>query len=101
MPTPVRRGPKRLSRETNAAIVADYQSGLKSTEIARKYQINEWTVHHRLKRAGISKRPSSMSEEEIELTISLRNDGLTYDRIAARVGFSPSTVRNVLKRHHF
>src|SRR3546814_6592147 len=48
--TSVRRGPKRLSAEINAAIVADYQSGMKSTQIARKYGINEWTVHHRLKR---------------------------------------------------
>jgi DNA-directed RNA polymerase specialized sigma24 family protein len=71
---------------------------MKSTEIARKYQINEWTVHHRLKRAGIAKRPTSMNEDQVDLSISLRVEGLTYDRIAARVGFSASTVRKVLKR---
>lgn len=76
-PTPVRRGPKRLSAETNAAIVADYQSGLKSTQIARKYGINEWTVHHRLKRSGVAKCPGSMSEPQIALAVMLRTGGLS------------------------
>ncbi|MBM7502943.1 sigma factor-like helix-turn-helix DNA-binding protein [Agromyces aurantiacus] len=71
---------------------------MRATEIARKYRINEWTVHHRLKRAGITKRPNSMNEAEIALARSLRTDGLSYDRIAERVGFSASTVRNMLKR---
>lgn len=94
--TPVRRRPKRLSPAINAGIIADYRAGMRATEIARTYRINEWTVHHRLKLAGITKRPSSMNEERIALAKSLRADGLSYDRIAARVGFSASTIRNVL-----
>ncbi|APZ35585.1 hypothetical protein BOH66_16125 [Microbacterium aurum] len=78
--------------------MADYQSGMKSTAIARKYEINEWTVHHRLKRAGIRKRPQSMSEQQIELAQALRADGWTYDQIAERVEFSATTVRNMLGR---
>lgn len=93
-----RKGPKRLSAELNAQIVADYQSGMKATDVARKYGINEWTVRHRLRRSGIPLRPISMNEEEIALTFALRAEGLSYERIARRIGFSEVAVRNVLKR---
>lgn len=94
-----RKAPQRLSAEMNAAIVAEYQSGMKASDVARKHGINEWTVRHRLRRSGIPLRPISMSGEEVALTLALRAQGLSYVRIAARVGFSEGTVRNVLKRH--
>jgi DNA-directed RNA polymerase specialized sigma24 family protein len=93
-----RKAPKRLSAEINAQIVADYQSGMKATDVARKHGINEWTVRHRLRRSGVPLRPISMNEDEIELTFVLRAQGLSYERIAERVGFSEGTVRNVLRR---
>ncbi|GMM97176.1 hypothetical protein MTsN4n12_25860 [Microbacterium sp. MTN4-12] len=93
-----RKGPKRLSAEINAQIVADYQSGMKATDVARKHGINEWTVRHRLRRSGVPLRPISMNDEEVALTFTLRAEGLSYERIAQRVGFSEGTVRNVLKR---
>lgn len=92
-----RKGPKRLSAETNATIVADYQTGMRGAEIARKHGINEWTVRHRLRRSGIPLRSNSMNEDEIALTQALRAEGLSYERIAARVGFSEGTVRNTLR----
>lgn len=96
--TPPQRTAKRLSPETNAAIVADYRSGMKIAAVARKYGVNEWTVHHRLKLAGVAKRPNSRDPRKIELVHALRGDGLTYKRIAARVGFSATTVRTILQR---
>ncbi|MDQ4214742.1 hypothetical protein [Microbacterium capsulatum] len=78
--------------------MADYKAGMRATQIARKYRINESTVHHRLKHAGVEKRPNSMSEEQIDVARALRADGLSYDRISERVGFSSTTVRNMLKR---
>src|SRR3546814_1043268 len=39
--TSVRRGPTRLSAEINAAIVADYQSGMKSTQIRSEEHTSE------------------------------------------------------------
>lgn len=83
----------------NAQIVADYQSGMKATDVARKHGINEWTVRHRLRRSGVPLRPISMNQGEIALTFTLRAEGLSYERIAQRVGFSEGTVRNVLKRN--
>ena len=93
-----RKAPKQLSVKVNAGILADYAAEMPVRAIARKYGVNEWTVHHRLKRAGVVKRPYAMGRDEIQLTQMLRVDGLSYDQIAKRVGFSASTVRNVLKR---
>lgn len=90
--------PKKLSVALNAQIVADYQAGMRATVIARKHGLNEWTVRHRLRQSGIPLRPNSMNAAQIELTRQLRTDGLSYERIAQRVGFSEGTVRNVLKR---
>lgn len=98
-PATPRKAPKRLSAETNAALVADYQAGMKASDVARKHGINEWTVRHRLHRSGVPLRPLSMNDDEIALTFALRSQGLSYARIAERVGFSEGTVRNVLKRH--
>jgi hypothetical protein len=52
--------------------VADYQSDMKATDVARKQGINEWTVRHRLRRSGVPLRPISMSDDEIALTSTLR-----------------------------
>ena len=91
-------GVKRLSPETNASIAADYKAGMGVREIAQKYGINEGTAHRRLMRAGVPKRPSVISDEDIDLIRTLGSQGWTYDRIAERVGVSATTARNVLKR---
>lgn len=96
--TPVGTAPKRLSAAVNDQIVADYQTEMGGAEIARKHGITEWTVRHHLHRAGVPLRSNSMTDEQIELTHQLRANGLSYERIARRVGFSEGTVRNVLKR---
>ncbi len=99
-PTPVRpSAPKRLSNAVNAGIVFDYQAGLTAREIAAKYGTTDWTVRHRLHRAGVDLRPSSMSDEQVAFTHRLRAGGMTLQGIADRVGFSEATVRNALKRH--
>ncbi len=98
-PAPVGRpAPKRLSAKVNAGILADYAAEIPIRAIARKYGINEWTVHHRLKQAGVVKRPYAMGSVDIAHTLALRAKGLSYDRIADQVGFSASTIRNVVKR---
>src|SRR3546814_18711431 len=73
-----------------------YRSGMKSTQIARKYGINEWTVHHRLKRAGVTKRATSMSKLEIDLANDFPVAGGSSERSAQRVGFTATYVLQVV-----
>lgn len=70
---------------------------MKIRPIARKYSLNESTIHHRLMRAGVVKRPNSMNDSEIALVLALRTDGLSYERIAERMSFSATTVRKVVR----
>lgn len=92
-----RSAPARLTAAQNARIVELYEIGWRPVDIAREVQTTEWTIHRRLNRAGVQRRPQSMTPEQIGYAASLRGDGLSYDKIAARVGFSASTIRNMLR----
>uniref|UniRef100_UPI0035934D6E helix-turn-helix domain-containing protein n=1 Tax=Microbacterium sp. SORGH_AS_1204 TaxID=3041785 RepID=UPI0035934D6E len=91
--------PKRLSAEANAAIIADYAAKMPVRAIARKHGVNEGTVHHRLKRAGVTKRPYAIQPNTIEEILRLHAKGRTNVAIAHSVGVSESSVHNVLKKH--
>lgn len=91
--------PKRLSAEVNAGIVADYAAKMPVRAIARKYGINEWTVHHRLKRTGVMKRPYAIQPDTVNAILRLHTAGRTNVAIAHSVGVSETSVRNILKRH--
>ena len=89
---------KRLSAGVNAAIVADYAAKMPVRAIARKYRVNECTVHHRLKRAGVMKRPYAIQPNTIEEIPRLHAKGRTNVAIAPSVGVSGSSAHNVLKK---
>lgn len=91
--------PKRLTVEVNAGIVADYAAKMPVRAIARKYGINECTVHHRLKQAGVTKRPYAIQQDTIDEILRLHSTGSANVAIAHSVGVSESSVHNVLKRH--
>lgn len=82
-PTPVSKpAPKRLSAKANAGILADYATKMPIRAIARKYGVNEWTVHHRLKRAGVVKRPHAIQQDTINAVLSFRTEGQSNVEIA-------------------
>lgn len=91
--------PKRLSAEVNAGIVGDYAAKMPVRAIARKYGINEWTVHHRLKRMAVMKRPYAIQPDTVNAILRLHANGRTNVAIAHSVGVSETSVRNILKRH--
>jgi DNA-binding CsgD family transcriptional regulator len=91
--------PKRLSAEAIAGIIADYAAKMPVRAIARKYGINEWTVHHRLKRTGVMKRPYAIQPDTVNAILRLHAKGCTNVAIAHSVNVSETSVRNILKRH--
>lgn len=70
---------------------------MRPVDIARKHGVTEWAIHHRLNRASIRRRPHSMSQAQVDQAAALRANGLSYDKIAARIGFSASTIRTMLR----
>ena len=94
---PVQPKPRvqRLTKEQNLQIEDMYAQGLGPKEIATSMGLLVWTVHHRLNRAGVKRRPA-VSDEQLKRAIELRGLGWSYDKIAKEVGSSYGTIRSRL-----
>ena len=66
-------------------------------EIAKEFKINRVTVSKHLERAGVSKRPRSMSEEQIDTAVWDYATGQSLEKIGNRLGFDSTTVLKELR----
>jgi IS30 family transposase len=96
--SPAVRGPSRLTQQQNEQIADLYRSGRTPTEIATDLGTTTGTVHHRLNRMDVTRRPLGMTNDQIDGAIALREGGTSVQRIAARLGFAYNTVRKELIR---
>jgi transposase-like protein len=92
-----RTAPKKLSAATNEAIIAAYKGGARVADLARQFGVNKWTINHRITMAGVERNPHSMNEEQITQAIELRLEGLSFNRISARLPVSPHTIKNEIR----
>ena len=90
-PTTV-RGPARLTKQQNEELFALYQAGRRPADIARELGTTEWTVHHRLNRLGIERRPISMTNVEIQEALRLNNEGVPITELTKRFNRSWKTI---------
>ena len=90
------RGPSHLTQQQNERIAALYQAGHSPAEIAIELGATAGTVHHRLNRMGVKRRPLGMTTNQIDKAIALREQGTPVQQIAARLGFAYNTVRKEL-----
>jgi transcriptional regulator of acetoin/glycerol metabolism len=95
-PTSV-RGPARLTQGQNDEIEALYTAGWRPADIARTLGTTEWTVHHRLNRLGIQRRPSSMTKAEIQEARRLNDQGAPITGLAKRFNRSWKTIAKELR----
>lgn len=89
--------PKKLSAATNDAIIAAYEGGARVADLARQFGVHKWTINNRLTLAGIARNPHSMNEEQIQEAIALRLEGLSFNRLAKRLPFSPNTIKTAIR----
>lgn len=90
-------GPVRLTKDQNAHIVALYQAGRTPTQIATELGTTEWTVHHRLNRNGIERRPIGMTSADIEEALRLNDEGVPITQLAEQFNRSWKTVAKELR----
>lgn len=86
----------RLSRAQNERIVELYRMGWRPVDIARDVSTSEWTIHHRLNRLGVQRRPRGMTPEQCRKAIQLYDEGLSMAKIAARLRFNDKTIKKTL-----
>ena len=66
-------------------------------EIAKEFKINRVTVSKHLERAGVSKRPRSMNNEQIDAAVQDYAAGQSLDMIGKHLGFDSTTVLKELR----
>lgn len=94
---PSSTAPARLSVEQNIKIIALYEDGWGPKEIAEALGTTEWTVHHRLKRNGVVRRPIGMPPAEIKEALRLNDSGVPITELCKRFGRSWKTIAKELR----
>lgn len=89
-------GVSRLTASQNARIADLYQAGWKPVDIARELGTTEWTVHHRLNRLGVVRRPTGLTPEQCREAVRLYQDGESLRQIGLKLGFNDKTVKKAI-----
>lgn len=92
-PTSV-RGPARLTKTQNEEIAVLYDAGWRPADIARAIGTTEWTVHHRLNRIGVERRPIGMTDAEIREAVRLYKANESMRQISLKLGYNDKTIKN-------
>jgi hypothetical protein len=74
-------------------LTAAYEAGTSTPELCRHYGLSKTAVLKLLREAGVKMRRQGLSEEQIEIAVQLREQGLGYSEIARRIGKAKSSVR--------
>lgn len=87
--------PRALTDVEEAEVVARYQAGQSTLKLAARFGVHYSTIMGALERAGVDRRPTQVPKDADTATIRRLRDieHLSWDRIAAEVGMSPSGVR--------
>jgi hypothetical protein len=88
----------RLTLEQRAALVADYETGLPTTELTTRYGLAKGTVLRLLEEAGVSLRRQGLSQDVAEQARLLYESGLSLAGVGERLGQAPTSVSRVLKK---
>lgn len=80
----------------NDEIVELYRGGMKPVAIARRVGTSEWTVHHRLNRLGIERRPRGLSAAQIDEARQLSESGVSWRQLSLKYGFDSRTIKKYL-----
>lgn len=66
-------------------------------ELAKEFKIHRVTVSKHLERAGVTKRPRSMSEVQIDEAVQDYAAGRSLEKIGNLLGFDSTTVLKELR----
>jgi len=82
--------------DLTAQLVADYQAGVSTTELTRRYDLGKSSVLRLLHDGGVAMRKQPLSEIQIVEAVRLYEAGMSTSRIAAMLGLNQSTVWRTL-----
>jgi transposase-like protein len=83
--------------ELTVQLVVDYQAGVSTTDLTRRYNLGKSSVLRLLHDAGVAMRNRPLSEAQIAQAIRLYEAGMSTSRIASGLALNQSTVWRTLK----
>jgi lambda repressor-like predicted transcriptional regulator len=86
-----------VSADLLSDLIAGYESGETTYQLASTHGLNRNTVAAHLRSAGVSIRMDSMTPEQIELAMEYYRTGWSLARIGHEVGADAETVRKRLR----
>lgn len=92
-----RRLDRRLSSDTIAELVAAYRGGTSTNALCQRYELSKGGILKLLSDQGVMMRNQSMTEEQIDLAVTLYKTGLSLVAVGKELGCAASTVRDALK----
>jgi lambda repressor-like predicted transcriptional regulator len=90
---------RRLEPAQIAALIADYGAGMLVRDLAAKYGTHRVTVTDIVNRAGVELRFRGLTEKQVEEANQLYMSGQSLAQVGRRLGFSPTTISNALKKN--
>jgi integrase len=93
-PVPIRR---RLSQTLHPEIIAMYEAGATTRQLAKDHGVSKGNIEHLLHQAGVRMRNQPLTPEQIREAAHLHAQGLSTYKIAERFGVVQSTVWRALR----
>lgn len=89
---------RRLGDAVVAEIVAKYEAGTHTTDLAAEYGVSKSGVVDLLRQRGIRLRYRTMTPREVESAVAAYSRGMSLSQLAAESPFSQETIRKALIR---
>src|SRR5207253_656999 len=91
------RRQRRLTRDEQTQIIADYRAGTAIVELARLHGVRPSTISDVLRRHGIERKDRRQQpSDKIDDAARLYNAGWPLSRLAAEFNVAPNTLRSRL-----
>jgi DNA invertase Pin-like site-specific DNA recombinase len=88
----------RLPDDQIAKIVARYHAGERAYVLADEFGVDRTRIPDYLKRAGVEKRPRSLSPQQIAQAAELYATGLSLTDVGTQLGLNRSTIHKAFQR---
>jgi hypothetical protein len=85
-----------LGSEKVNQLVADYQSGITTTQLMKDYKISKTSVLKLLKNAGVKMRHQSLTKEQVNEAAVLYEGGRSLAVVAATMGLPQESLRRAM-----
>lgn len=88
-----------MSPAVVAELVADYEAGMSTPKLCKRYGLSKTSVLKLLREAGMKTRQRGLNDQQVAQAVELYNQGHSYAEIGRRLGKAKSSVREVLRRN--